>query len=304
MDLASRTETMVYDNLEQDMQETWGVYGMYPGMDWTPGSEGLVFWSGGRIHHLTLDTGAVKEIPFHVRDTREIYPAPLFDTAVAPDTFRTRMVRFPRLSPDGDAVVFESLGRLYIRRGNAAPRPLTRDNSEGFDYAPVWSPDGDTVYFLRWSDDALSTIRRVAASGGRPKALEHEKGQFVELAIDNEGEHLAWRKLGGNSLLNPDWDAQPLHLQGRANTASGRAQRRQAPGAGRRPAGIHPGEAQRYRRHLFGLVRPGQVRRRRYGHLELRAAVQAGGGGGCPAGRLYAAFRRDRPFDGGADRDT
>lgn len=209
MDLESGEERMVHDDLDLDMQETWAVHGLYPNMDWTPDSRELVFWTGGKLWRLAVADGTLAEIPFHVRDTREIYPALRFDVEVAPERFKTRMVRFAQPSPDGEAVVFESLGRLYIKRGNAAPEPLTSDPMAGFDYMPVWSPDSDSVYFLRWNDRELSSIRRVSARGGSSQPVSDARGQFTELAIDRAGETLAYRKRPGNDLLNPAWGVKP-----------------------------------------------------------------------------------------------
>ncbi|MFV0277331.1 MAG: amidohydrolase, partial [Parahaliea sp.] len=210
MDLTSGEERMVYDRLDQDMQETWAVHGLYPNMDWTPDSQALVFWAGGKLRKLTLADGQVSDIPFHVQDSRDIYPALRFPVEVAPKQFQTRMVRFAQPSPDGSAVLFESLGRLYLKRGDGAPAPLTSDSTEvGFDYSPVWSPDGRTVYFLRWNDSSLSSIRSVGTGGGKSRALGDAKGQFTELAIDASGKALAYRKLPGSALLNPAWGVDP-----------------------------------------------------------------------------------------------
>ena len=208
-DLASGEEHMVYDQLDQDMQETWAVHGLYPNMDWTPDSRSLVFWAGGKLWQLQVENLKLSEIPFHVKDQRDIYPAPRFKVDVAPDTFRTRMVRFAQPSPDGDAVVFESLGRLYVKRGDSAPKAITSDGADGFDYSPVWSPDGDEIYFLRWNDEALSSIRRVSARGGKSRQVSDERGQFTELAIDSDGKTLAYRKRPASDLLSPDWAVQP-----------------------------------------------------------------------------------------------
>ncbi|WP_116364298.1 amidohydrolase family protein [Parahaliea mediterranea] len=207
-DLASGEERMVYANLDQDMQETWAVHGLYPNMDWTPDSSAVVFWAGGKLKKVQVNGGEVSDIPFHVKDTRDIYPAPRFTVDVAPERFRTRMVRFAQPSPDGKAVVFESLGQLYLKRGDGAPKALTSDSDGGFDYSPVWAPDGDDIYFLRWSDNNLSTVRRVSARGGKSRQLSEEKGQFTELAIDSKGETLAFRKRAGSDLLNPAWGVQ------------------------------------------------------------------------------------------------
>ena len=209
MELATGQETMLYDALDLDMQETWAVHGLYPNMDWTPDSTQIVFWAGGKLQRIERSSGQVTPIPFRIRDTRKVYPAPRFSVDVSPGTFDTQMVRFAQRSPDGAAVVFESLGELYVKHGDKAPRLLSSDDSSGFDYAPVWSPDSNTVYFLRWDDSTLTSIRKVSARGGKSKGLRVDKGQYAEMAISADGETLALRKLRGSSLLHPDFDRQP-----------------------------------------------------------------------------------------------
>ncbi len=213
MDLDSGVEMMVDDELDQDMQEAWAVHGLYPNMDWTPDSKHLLYWSRGKLWKLEPGSGERQSIPFRVRDTRTVYPAPRFPVAVAPDEFATRMVRFARTSPDGKNVVFESLGHLYIKRGDAAPTRLVtedRDAGEaGFDYSPVWSPDGRSIYFLNWNDQSLSRLYRVDKSGGKPVPLPLQKGQYTELAISPDGSELALRKREGEALLHPNWGRKP-----------------------------------------------------------------------------------------------
>jgi imidazolonepropionase-like amidohydrolase/Tol biopolymer transport system component len=206
MDLASGVSRMIDDNLDLDMQETWAVHGLYPTMAWLPDNQHLVFWAQGKLWRIGVDGGERSEIPFHVAGKRSVYPVPRFQVDVAPERFNTQMVRFAQASPDGKSVVFESLGQLYVKRGDKAPQRLTRDKNSGFDYAPVWSPDSKTVYFLRWHDTDLSSLHRVSARGGNSRQLPLAKGQYAELSIDPAGNTLALRKLAGSSLLNPDWD--------------------------------------------------------------------------------------------------
>ena len=54
-DLESGKERMIFDHLDQDMQETWGVQGMYPNMDWSPDSKTVYFWANGLIHTVNID---------------------------------------------------------------------------------------------------------------------------------------------------------------------------------------------------------------------------------------------------------
>ena len=94
MDLATGAERKIYDALDQDVQETWAVHGVYPAMDWTPDSKSVVFWAGGKIRRVSLD-GAAIEIPFHVADDRDVVDPPRPAVEVAPDAiaaaFGTRM---------------------------------------------------------------------------------------------------------------------------------------------------------------------------------------------------------------------
>ena len=209
MNLATGEERMVYAELDPDMQETWAVHGFYPTMEWTPDSDAIVFWAKGKIFKLDLATEATTEIPFHVADTRKIYPPLRGTVEVAPETFTTKMVRYPQPSPDGTSVVFESLGRLFIKRGESPPERLTRGDHEGFDYSPIYSPDGDSIYFLRWHDDSLTTLYRVRTRGGAPREMALSKGQYDDLAINADGTELLLRKRRGSDLLNPNFDNKP-----------------------------------------------------------------------------------------------
>ena len=114
-DLVSGEERSLYMDLDRDMQETWAINGLYPNMDWMPDSKSIVFWAGGGIKRVDVASGAVRDIPFHVKDTRATLASPRLDIAVAPDEVQSRMARFASVSPDGKQVVFESFGRLWLR---------------------------------------------------------------------------------------------------------------------------------------------------------------------------------------------
>ena len=208
-DLVSGSETLLVATMDQDMQETWAVHGLYPTMAWTPDSRQIVYWAGGQIWRVGIDGSDPVNIPFQVTDSRDIYPTPKFSVEVAPNQFDTRMVRFGQWSPDQKSVVFESLGRLYVQTENAAPKVVTREQPDGFDFSPVWSPDSRYIYFIRWNDQKLASIRRVKGQGGRSEPLNQEKGQYTELSIAADGQTLAYRKLAGNPFLSPDWGQNP-----------------------------------------------------------------------------------------------
>ena len=78
-------ERKIYDALDQDVQETWAVTGVYPNMDWTPDSGAIVFWAGGKIRKVTAATRQAEIIPFRIADSRGVIDPPRPPIEVAPD---------------------------------------------------------------------------------------------------------------------------------------------------------------------------------------------------------------------------
>jgi Tol biopolymer transport system component len=209
MDLASGEQTMLVDDLDPDMQETWAVQGAYPTMAWTPDGKSIVYWSQGHIWRVDVGSGETRQIPFSVNDTRTAYPAVEVAVDVAPDTLTTAMPRFATQSPDGQSVIFESMGRLYVKRSDTEAKRLTRDTSDAVEFSPAFSPDGKDVYYLTWSDDALGSVRKVSARGGRPQKVLATPGHYVDLSLSSDGETLLFAKLSGSALTNPHWGNKP-----------------------------------------------------------------------------------------------
>lgn len=209
MDLESGEQSMLVDDLDPDMQETWAVQGAYPTMAWMPDSAEIVYWSKGKIWRVNVDSKASVNIPFEVVDERAAYPAVQVDVDVAPDMLTTSMPRFAVENPKANTVVFESMGKLYTQKDGGAARRLTRDKSDNRELSPVFSPDGKNIFFISWTDDGLGSIRSVSASGGRSKAVLSTPGHYVGLSISRDGQTLLFAKLSGSSLTSPYWGKKP-----------------------------------------------------------------------------------------------
>lgn len=207
--LVSGEETPVYRDLDQDLQEVWGVHGLYPNMDWTPDSESVVFWAGGQIRRVDVGTHEVSDIDFHVTDTRTVYHPPRPPVEVAPESFESRMVRNARVSPDGDRVVFETAGRLYVKSlPDGEPQHLTRDPDDHFEFFPAWSRDGRHVAFVTWDDAELGHIHTVRAGGGRSRRLTEHPGHYRDPRWSPDGGTIVYEALEGGGLVSPAWSIE------------------------------------------------------------------------------------------------
>ncbi len=205
-DLVSGTEYPVYENLDKDLQEVWGTHGAYPAMDWMPDSQSVVFWAGGAIRSVDIDSKQVTNIDFRVNDTRTVYDPPRPKVDVAPERFDTKMVRNAEVSPDGSKVVFEVAGRLYIRSlpdGNT--RRLTRDTADHFEYDPSWSRDGKHIAYITWDDQELANVHRVRSTGGRSVRLTRQPGHFHAPRFSPDGRRIVFSANSGGFLTSSDW---------------------------------------------------------------------------------------------------
>ncbi len=206
-DLATGEERKIYDALDQDMQETWSVTGVYPNMDWTPDSRTIVFWAGGKIRRIAPDGSGAAEIPFQVADSRDVIDPIRPVKPVSPDTFTTSMPRFAAISPTGGRIVFESLGRLYVKDGEGgAPRPLTPADGD-FQLFPSWSRDGSRIAFVSWNDARLGEIRIVNADGSGLRTVTDRPGHYRRPRFSPDGATIVFERGGGGGLTSDRYSA-------------------------------------------------------------------------------------------------
>ena len=203
MDLASGETSKIYDDLDQDVQETWAVTGVYPNMAWSPDSRSVVFWAKGKIRRVDANGGNAREIPFATNDTRGVIDAPHPQIAVAPDRFTTAMPRFATVSPDGRRVVFESLGKLWVKPMSGGTARRLTNGDDGFELFPSWSRDGRQIAYVAWSDDKLGQIRTVSGSGGRPREVTRQRGHYARPRFSPDGNTIVFERTGDGGLTNP-----------------------------------------------------------------------------------------------------
>jgi imidazolonepropionase-like amidohydrolase/Tol biopolymer transport system component len=235
-DLQTGREWSLAGDLDRDMQEIWAIHGVYPGMAWTPDSQALVFWSGGKIHHLEVATGSRREIPFEVETTRQVAEAVRFPVDVHPDTFDVKLLRWMAVSPSGDRVAYSALGQLWVRDlPSGTPRRVTGQTSH-LEFYPSWSRDGRMLTYVSWNDDALGAVRvvSVAGSGSRPplegRIVTPEAGHYLEPTFSPDGRNLVYRRVGGGGLVSPDASEGEMGLF-RIPTEGGLPQRIRAGGS-------------------------------------------------------------------------
>jgi len=199
-DVASGSEQPVYDGLDKDMLENWSVHGTYPGLAWTPDSKSLVVWAGGKIRRVDVASKQVNDIPFHVHSSRTLTDAVHFPVDVAPERWKTKMLRWVQVAPQGDRVVFQALGHLWVKDlPNGTPRRLTKQNDH-WELYPAFSRDGRSIVYTTWDDAKLGTLRVAPATGGEGRIVLDRPGQYTEPVFSPDGKQIVYSRVAGSEL--------------------------------------------------------------------------------------------------------
>ncbi|MCE9679666.1 amidohydrolase family protein [Shewanella sp. AS1] len=210
LDLKSGEKTKLYDKLDRDMQETWAIHGVYPTMSWTADSKEIVFWAGGKINRLDINNKEVKDIPFKVKTELAIQPSVRFKQNIDQDKFDVKMLRMAQVSPKGDKVVYEALGKLWIKslpKGKVSR--LTELPDELRELDPQWSRDGKNIVFTTWDDNQQGSVQVIGVNSTQSHVLTQEPGKYVEPTFSPDGQLVVYRKIKGGYITPRTWSQEP-----------------------------------------------------------------------------------------------
>ncbi len=197
-DLETGEEWPIYDSLNKDQQEAWAIFGVYPNFSWMPNNEELIFWSGGKINKININTQLVTNIPFTAKVNIDLAETVHFNTRLESETFTPKMIRHAVTSPDGSYMVFSALGHLYKKTlPNGQPERLT--NSTDFEFEPAFSPNGSEIIYVSWNDTEKGAIYKISSYGGSPVKLTSKKGIYRTPSFSAKGNKITFRKEKGNT---------------------------------------------------------------------------------------------------------
>jgi imidazolonepropionase-like amidohydrolase/Tol biopolymer transport system component len=189
-ELATGEERWLVYPVQRDDQESRATLDVYPGMTFTPDSKELITTWDGKLWRVPIAGGSAREIPFTAEVVQAMGPAVHFTYPIADSsTFVVKQIRDAVPSPDGKRVAFVALDRLYVMDWPAGtPRRLTTQNVGEFQ--PAWSPDGASIIYTTWSNEAGGAIHRVAAAGGTPQRLTNESAFWQSPTYSLDGRRI------------------------------------------------------------------------------------------------------------------
>lgn len=197
--LATGAERVLATGLTHDDQEGFAALDVWPNYAFTPDGQSLVYSSRGSLHHLPLSPGASpREIPFTAAVELSLLPTVTRQDRLPQGPVEARILRRAHQTPDGGAIVFEALGRIWVQaveEGKAvgAPRRLTATDVPAREYSPAVSPDGRSVAFVSWTDAGGGIVWRapLLAEPATPERLTTLPGHYGNPVWSPDGQRLA-----------------------------------------------------------------------------------------------------------------
>ncbi|MFZ0923669.1 MAG: hypothetical protein WA020_11460, partial [Candidatus Acidiferrales bacterium] len=186
MNLATGDDRWLKFPVQHDMQETLITEGTLPGYSFTPDGKDLIVFYGGKIHRLNVADRSDSIIPFSAQIDRQLGPRLYFPTRVEEGPVKARLIQDPQQSPDGKRVAFSVLTHLYVMDlPDGKPERLANVTDRAFQ--PAWSPDGEWIAYVTWSDQG-GQIWKVRADGqSAPQQITQVPAYYYDPAWSPDG---------------------------------------------------------------------------------------------------------------------
>ena len=191
------------------------AYRPFPGYAWMPDGRSIVLSVGGKIQRLEAATGTLTPIPFEARVLRTVAEPVRGRIQIDDDSLDVRFIQWPASSLDGKRLAFVAAGRIWVMDlPGGTPAPLTEPMLPACQFAPVWSPNGQSVAFTSWDETSRGHLWVVAGAGGEARRVSTAPGEYLGPVFSPDGRWLAASRgpgptpgQGWNPWENPaGWD--------------------------------------------------------------------------------------------------
>jgi Tol biopolymer transport system component/imidazolonepropionase-like amidohydrolase len=208
-ELSTGDEIPLFLELERDMQEGFGTEGYFAYFDWTPDAQNIMFWTGGKFHTINVKSKELTTLDLTINTSVQYADALRFDVDVAPDNFDVKAIRWAQKSPNGKTVLFQALGKLYLKDIKSGKTKRLTKQDDHDEYYPRYSNDGKQIVYTTWNDSNQGDIRTISARGGKGKVVSLSKGHYIEPSFSTDGKLITYRKFTGGYLLDPSNSTEP-----------------------------------------------------------------------------------------------
>jgi Tol biopolymer transport system component len=225
-DLRNGEEHWLQYPVQRDDQESLFTRDLLPNYAFTPDGKEVVAAWGGKIHRISVATSAESEIPFNAKISRELGPDLNLALRVEEGPVQLRLIQQPSQSPDGKKLVFSALTHLYVMDipgslSTAAADPAAKSGiphrlttATAPEFMPAWSPDGQWIAFVTWTQDGGQIWKTRSDGKGAPQQLTRVPAYYRDLHFSPDAKRIVALRAPrqGHVEQFDEWDATPVNL--------------------------------------------------------------------------------------------
>jgi Tol biopolymer transport system component len=212
-DLKNGEEHWLKYPVQRDDQESLFTRDFMPGYAFTPDGKDVIASWGGKIHRIAIASGDEKEIPFTAKVSRDQGSDLNVAMRVEEGPIQLRLIQQPVQSPDGTRLVFSALTHLYVMDiPGGIPRRLT--SADAREFGPAWSPDGQWIAYVTWSEEGGQIWKTRADGTGSPQQLTRVPAYFRDILFSPDGTKLVALRAPRQARVEQidEWDHSTANL--------------------------------------------------------------------------------------------
>src|SRR5262245_12607750 len=190
-DVDTGDEQLLIPKIQRDDQESRPNRDVVPTYSFTPDSKGIVIAHHGHFWRASVPDGRETMIPF-TADVDQMIAGPTKEQYPFNDsTLTVRQIRDGVASPDTKLFAFTALDKVWVMDlPEGTPRRLVPGERVG-QFQPTWSPDGQYLAYVTWSDGDGGSVYRMRSDGsGQPQRLSTKPAYYEKPAFSLDGRRI------------------------------------------------------------------------------------------------------------------
>ncbi len=208
-EIASGEVRHLWSGLDEDQQETWAIFGVYPGFDWTPDGKSIIITAQGKLWRVTIADGSVAPIPFTANVSQKVVKALRFPQDIGGPEFTAKVIRWPQFLAGTKNYVFQALG--YLRSSNTSGTTYNRltKQTDHFEFAPFLSLDQKSLVCVTWNDTAGGRIKTIDLATGKEQFVVTQPGHYVTASFSPDNKWIVYHRGYGDGYRGRMWEEEP-----------------------------------------------------------------------------------------------